>query len=68
MNLEWGEEGEIDGDEANSSEDAEAIEQNITNSDAESNWNGIGESSNAPANIIYEEDVNLHTREKIMPN
>jgi hypothetical protein len=69
MNLEWGEEGETDADEANSSEDAEAIEQNIADSDAESNWNGIGESSNAPANTIYEEDVNLHPRrETSMPN
>jgi hypothetical protein len=69
MNLEWGEEGETDGDEANSSGDAEVIEHNIANSGAESNWDGIEESSNAPANTIYEEDVNLHTRrETIMPS
>jgi hypothetical protein len=69
MNLEWGEEGETDGDEANSSGDAEVIGHNIANSGAESNWDGIEESSNAPANTIYEEDVNLHTkRETIMPS
>jgi len=69
MNLEWGEEGETDGDEANSSGDAEVIEHNIANSGAESNWDGIEESNNAPANTIYEEDVNLHTRrETIMPS
>jgi hypothetical protein len=37
MNLEWGEEGETDGDKANISEDAEAIEHNIADSGAESN-------------------------------
>jgi hypothetical protein len=37
MNLEWGEEGETDGDEANSSEDAETNGHNIADSGAESN-------------------------------
>jgi hypothetical protein len=69
MNLEWGEEGETDGDEANISEDAEAIEHNIADSGAESNWDGIEGSNNTPANTIYEEGVNLHTRrDTIMPS
>jgi hypothetical protein len=69
MNLEWGKEGETDGDEANGSGDAETNGHNIADSGAESNWDGIEESSNAPANTIHEEDVNLHTRrETITPS
>ena len=73
MSLEWGQEGETDGDEANNSEDAKAIKDAeatdiVANSDAE-DWNDIREPINAPANITYEEDVNLHARrETIMPN
>ena len=69
MDLEWGEEGETDGDKANISGDAEAIENNITDSGAESNWDGIVGSNNALINTIYEEGVNLNTkRETIMPS
>ena len=69
MNLEQGEEGETDGDEANSSGDAETIGHNIADSGVESNWDGIKESSNAPASTIHKEGVNLHTRrETIIPS
>jgi len=42
---------------------------NIADSGAESNWDGIEGSKNAPSYTIHEEDVNLHTkRETITPS
>ncbi|XP_073268022.1 uncharacterized protein [Populus alba] len=69
MDLEWGGEGATDGENANISRNAEAIENNTTDSGAESVLNGIEGSSNAHINTIYEEGVNLNTRrETIMPS
>ena len=69
MDFEWGEEGETDGDEANSCEDAEINGHNIADSGVESNWDDIKGSRDTLSNIIHEEDVNLHTRrETITPS
>jgi len=63
MDLEWGEEGETDGDEANNCEDAETNGHNIVDSGAESNWDDIEGSRDTLSNI------NLYTgRETITPN
>ena len=64
IDLEQGEEGETDGDEANSCEDAETNGHNIGDSSVESNRDDIEGCRDTFSNTTHEEDVNLHTRKE----